>query len=328
MTISGWGDEGKAMRRFLGPVLLGVGVFLVVLGGLLKFYVADRVILTPIDQYAQTTSPGPGSYLDPTTQKVRSADLVAVRTLKGDVAASDKNTAVWDVSVVLSTGDGQLVQATVDRVATDRRTAEAVNCCGEAVNSVPTRHSGLSYKFPFDTQKQDYQFWDANVKKAVPAKYVSEETVQGLTTYKFISEVPATQIQTLEVPGSLVGESAPSVQAPVYYDDVRTVWVEPKTGVIVKGSEQNKTTLRNSAGQDKTTVLQLDLTFNNDSQRSQAQLARDNIGKIDLLTTWLPLIGLLVGIVLIIAGLIIMVSADRAPGRHSQQPEPAGTPSG
>jgi len=328
MTISGWGDEGKAMRRFLGPVLLGVGVFLVVLGGLLKFYVADRVILTPIDQYAQTTSPGPGSYLDPTTQKVRSADLVAVRTLKGDVAASDKNTAVWDVSVVLSTGDGQLVQATVDRVATDRRTAEAVNCCGEAVNSVPTRHSGLSYKFPFDTQKQDYQFWDANVKKAVPAKYVSEETVQGLTTYKFISEVPATQIQTLEVPGSLVGESAPSVQAPVYYDDVRTVWVEPKTGVIVKGSEQNKTTLRNSAGQDKTTVLQFDLTFNNDSQRSQAQLARDNIGKIDLLTTWLPLIGLLVGIVLIIAGLIIMVSADRAPGRHSQQPEPAGTPSG
>ena len=50
--------------------------------------------------------------------------------------------------------------------------------------------------------------------------------------------------------------------------------------------------------QDKTAVLQFDLTFNDDSQRSQAQLARDNIGKIDLLTTWLPLIGLLVGIVL------------------------------
>jgi len=316
------------MRRFVGPVLLGVGVFLVVLAGLLKFFVADRVIVTPIDQYAQTTSPGPGSYLDPAALQVRSADLVAVRTLKGDVAASDKNTAVWDVSVVLSTGDGQLVQATVDRVATDRRTAEAVNCCGEAVNSVPVRHSGLSYKFPFDTQKQDYQFWDSNAKKAVPARYVSEETVQGLTTYKFVSQVPATQIQTQEVPGSLVGESAPSVQAPVYYDDTRTVWVEPKTGVIVKGSEQNLTTLRDSAGQDKTVVLKFDLTFNEDTQRSQAQLARDNIGKIDLVTTWLPLIGLLVGIVLVIAGLIIMVSADRAAARRTEQPEPAGTPSG
>jgi len=316
------------MRRFLGPVLLGVGVFLVVLAGLLKFFVADRVILTPIDQYAQTTSLGPGSFLDPAVLQVRSADLVAVRTLKGDVAASTKDVAVWDVSVVLSTGDGQLVRASVDRVATDRRTAEAVNCCGEAVDSTPTRHTGVSYKFPFNTQKQDYQFWDPNAKKAATARYVSEETVEGLTTYKFVSTIPATQIQTQEVPGSLVGETAPTVQAPVYYADTRTVWVEPKTGVIVKGSEQNLTTLRDSAGQDKTKVLQFDLTFNEQTQRSQAQLARDNIGKIDLLTIWLPLIGLLVGIVLIAAGLIIMVSADRAAARPTEEPEPAGTPLG
>jgi hypothetical protein len=328
MAISGWGDEGKAMRRFLGPVLLGVGVFLVVLAGLLKFFVADRVVVTPIDQYAQTTSPGPGSYLDPVSLQVLSGDLVAVRTLKGDVAASNKDTAVWDVSVVLSTGDGTFVRATIDRVATDRRTAEAVNCCGEAVDSVPTRHHGVSYKFPFGTQKQDYQFWDANAKTAATARYVSEETVQGLTTYKFVSQIPATPIQTLEVPGSLVGDTAPSVQAPVYYTDTRTVWVEPKTGVIVKGSEQNRTTLRDSAGQDRTVVLQFDLTFDDTTQHSQAQLARDNIGKIDLVTTWLPLIGLLVGLVLIIAGLIIRVSADRAAARPTEQPEPAGTPSG
>jgi hypothetical protein len=139
---------------------------------------------------------------------VRSADLVAVRTLKGDVAASTKDTAVWDVSVVLSTGDGQLVQASIDRVATDRRTAEAVNCCGEAVNSVPTRHSGLSYKFPFDTQKQTYQFWDANAKKAVPARYVSEEDGAGPDDVQVTSRrSTATQIQTQEVPGSLVGRA-------------------------------------------------------------------------------------------------------------------------
>jgi Porin PorA len=318
------------MRRFLGPVLLGVGVFLVVLAGLLKFFVADRVIVTPVDQYAQTTSLGPGSYLDPAVLQVRSADLVAVRTLKGDVAASNKDTAVWDVSVVLSTGDGQFVRATVDRVATDRRTAEAVNCCGEAVDSVPTRHSGVSYKFPFGTQKQDYQFWDPNAKTASTARYVSEETVQGLTTYKFIEQIPATQIQTQEVPGSLVGESAPSVQAPVFYTDTRTVWVEPKTGVIVKGSQQNRTTLRDSAGQDRTVVLQFDLTFDGATQRSQAQLARDNIGKINLVTTWLPLIGLLVGLVLIAAGLIIMLSADRATARRTreqEQPAEADAPS-
>ena len=309
------------MRRFLGPVLLGLGVFLLVLAGMLRFFVADRVIVTPIDQYAQTVAPGPGSYLDPATLQERSGDLVAVRTLKADVAASNEDTAVWDVSVVLSTGDGTFVRATLDRVATDRRTAEAVNCCGEAVDSVPTRHTGVSYKFPFNTQKKDYAFWDPNSKTALPAKFVSEDEVQGLTTYKFIQTVPAMQIQTQEVPGSLVGETAPSVQAPVFYTTTRTVWVEPKTGVIVKGSEQNKTTLRDSGGQDKTTVLQYDLTFDQATQRAQAQLAKDNIGKINLVTRWLPLLGLVLGIIFILAGLILMRAADRATPTEPREEE-------
>jgi hypothetical protein len=309
------------MRRFLGPVVLGLGVFLLVLAGMLRFFVADRVIVTPIDQYAQTVAPGPGSYLDPAALQERSGDLVAVRTLKADVAASDKNTAVWDVSVVLSTGDGTFVRATVDRVATDRRTAEAVNCCGEAVDSVPTRHTGLSYKFPFNTQKKDYPFWDPNSKLAPAAKFVSEDQVQGLTTYKFIQQIPPTQIQTQEVPGSLVGETAPSVQAPIFYSTTRTVWVEPKTGVIVKGNEQNKTTLRNSAGQDKATVIEYDLTFDEATQRSQAQLAKDNISKINLVTRWLPLFGLVLGLILILAGLIIMRATDRASGTEQRDEE-------
>jgi hypothetical protein len=310
-----------SMRRFLGPVLLGLGVFLLVLAGMLRFFVADRVVVTPIDQYAQSVAPGPGSYLDAAALQERSGDLVAVRTLKADVAASDKDTAVWDVSVVLSTGDGTFVRATLDRVATDRRTAEAVNCCGEAVDSVPTRHTGVSYKFPFNTEKKDYPFWDPNSKTALPARFVSEDKVQGLTTYKFIQTVPAMQIQTQEVPGSLVGETAPSVQAPVFYTDTRTVWVEPKTGVIVKGSEQNKTTLRDSSGQDKATVLQYDLTFDDATQRSQAQLAKDNIGKINLVTRWLPLLGLVLGLIFILAGLILMRAADRTTGTEPREEE-------
>ena len=300
------------MRRFLGPVLLGLGVFLLVLAGMLRFYVADRVVVTPIDQYAQTVAPGPGTYLDPAVLQERSGDLTATRTLRADVAASSKDVAVWDVSVRLSTGDGTFVRATVDRVATDRRTGEAVNCCGEAVDSAPVRHSGVSYKFPFDTQKKDYAWWDPTSKTAPQAKYVSEEKVQGLTTYKFLQTIAPTQIQTLGVPGSLVGETGPTVQAPVYYSTTRTVWVEPETGVIVKGNEQNKTTLRNAAGQDKATVIQYDLTFDDATQQSQAKLARDNISKIDAVSLWLPLLGLVLGLILIAAGLIIMRATDRA----------------
>lgn len=314
------------MRRFLGPVLLGLGVFLLVLAGMLRFYVADRVVITPIDQYAQTVAPGPGSYLDPAALQERSGDLVATRTVRADVAASTKDIAVWDVFVRLSTGDGTFVRATLDRVASDRRTGEAVNCCREAVDSTPARHSGVSYKFPFDTQKKDYPFWDPNSKQAPAAKFVSEEKIQGLTTYKFLQQIPATQIQTQEVPGSLVGETAASVQAPVYYTTTRTVWVEPKTGVIVKGNEQANTTLRDSAGQDKATVIKYDLTFDDATQKAQAKLARDNISKINLVSLWLPLLGLVLGLIFIAAGLIIMRAADRSAGTERRDEETVPSP--
>lgn len=302
------------MRRFLGPVLLGLGVFLLVTAGMLRFYVADKVVKTPIDQYAQSVAPGPGSYFDSAALQSRTADLVATRTLKADVAASNDDTAVWDVSVVLTTGDGTFVRATVDRVATDRRTAEAVNCCGEAVDSEPVRHSGVSYKFPFETEKKDYDFWDPNARVSAPAKFVSEDKIQDLTVYKFVQQVPPTQIRIQEVPGTLVGESAPTVQAPVFYSNTRTVWVEPRTGVIVKGNEQNRTTLRDTTGADKITVIEYDLTFDEATQKQQADLAKDNITKIGLISTWLPLLGLVLGLILIAAGLVLLRATDRTGG--------------
>ena len=196
------------MRRVWGPALLGLGVFLIVTAGMLRFYVADQLVVTPIDQYAQTVAPGPGAWFDSGALQQRTSDLVATRTVRADVNASNDDTAVWDVSVNLSTGDGTFVRASVDRVAVDRKTGEAVACCGEAVDSTPVRHSGISYKFPFGTEKKDYQFWDVNSQKAYPAKYVTEENVQGLTTYKFIQTIPGFELRTQDVPGAVVGESA------------------------------------------------------------------------------------------------------------------------
>jgi hypothetical protein len=248
--------------------------------------------------------------------------MVATRTLRGDVPASSEDTGVWDVYVAVETGTGTLLRESQDRVAFDRKTAESVNCCGEAVDGVAARHAGVSYKFPFDTKKQDYQFWDVNSKAAYPAKFVAEEQVQGLTVYKFVQQIAPIQIRTAEVPGSLVGESTTLFDAPVFYSNTRTVWVEPKSGVIVKGSEQTGSTLRNSTGQDKITVLQADFTFDDDTQRNQAELARDAIGKIDLIRLWLPLAALLLGLILLAAAVLML----RGAGPRQQAVEPAGEP--
>ena len=310
------------MRRWLGPLLLGLGVFLLVTAAMLRFFVADRLIVTPIDQYAQTVAVGPGMYFDSGALQQRSDDMVARRTVRADVAASNDDVGVWDVSVVLETGVGTFVRATLDRVALDRRTAEAVNCCGESVDSEPARHSGVSYKFPFGVEKKDYAFWDPNSRQAFPAKFVAEEEVQGLTVYKFIQQVPGQELRKQEVPAALVGESGSTFQAPVWYENTRTVWVEPRTGVIVKGNEQNRTTLRNGQGEDKITVVQFDLTFDEPTQQSQAELAKDSISSINLLTLWLPLIALLLGLILLAAGLVLMRSAPAGGGRATSDDEP------
>jgi Porin PorA len=310
------------MRRWLGPLLLGLGVFLLVTAGMLRLFVADRLVVTPIDQYTQTVAVGPGTYFDAGALQEKSGDLVARRTVKADVPASNEDTTVWDVSVVLETGDGTFVRATLDRVALDRKTGESVNCCGEAVDSEAARHSGVSYKFPFGVEKRDYQLWDPNSRQAFPARFISEEDVQGLTTYKFLQQVPGQELRRQEVPATLVGETGTTFQAPVWYQNVRTVWVEPRTGVIVKGNEQNKTTLRNGQGEDKVTVVQFDLTFEEATQRSQADLAEDSMSSIQLITLWLPLLALVIGLILVAAGVLLMREAPRPAAATSDDDEP------
>lgn len=314
------------MRRIVGLTLVVVGTFVLGMAGLSRFYLADRLAVTPIDQFARTDAVGPGTYLNNKTFTEKSGDLVAHRRLRGDVPASTGDVAVWDVFVALETGDGQFVRASVDRVAGDRRTGEAVTCCGEAVDSNPVRHAGVSYKFPFDTGKRTYDWWDVNSQRAYPAKYVSDEDVQGLTTYKFIQQVPGFQLRTQDVPGALVGESTLSVTAPVFYETVRTAWVEPRTGIIIKANEQTRTTLRNSAGQDKVTVVQYDLTFDNATQGRQADLARDGASKIRLVSVWLPLLGLVLGLLLIVAGVLVVRAAgrDTTPQPVDEDPVPVG----
>ena len=315
------------MRRVLGLALVLLGAFLLGSAAMSRFYLPDRLAVTPIDQVGRTTAVGPGAYLDLGSLTEKTSDLVARRTLLGDVKASSDDVAVWNVSVVLETGTGDFNRASVDRVATDRRTAEAVACCGEAVNGTPTRHTGVSYKFPFDAQKRDYPWWDPNTGRADPARFVSEEKVQGLTVYKYIQTVPAFQLRTQPVPGSLVGEAAPTFDAPVYFQNTRTAWVEPRTGVIIKANEQNLTTFRNSTGQDKVTFLKYDLTFDDASQGSQAKLAKDGIDKLRLLTLWLPLLGLVLGLLLIAAGVLVLRADRPSPNLEArdEEPEPANS---
>jgi hypothetical protein len=310
------------MRRAAVYVLTGLAVFMLAIAAMLRFYVVPNLLVTPLDQFAQSFAPGTGTVFDPAALAERTGvDMVAHRTLRGDVAASSEDVGVWDESVVLSDSEGKLLNATTDRVAWDRKTGMAVNCCNENVDGVPTKHRGLSYKFPFGSEKKSYPFFDTTAKIARPMKYQGSEKIQGLTVYRYQMQVGPVQIGQLEVPGDLVGSDAASVTAPRFYDNTRTVWVEPLSGVIVKGQEKQHQVLRDAAGADALTLIQVTLTFDERTQIQQANLAKDARSKAALVGTWVPLICLLLAIVFgIFAAVLIRREPVDGPGEGRGAP--------
>lgn len=303
------------MRRSVGLVLMFLGVLCFTFALLLRFYVTPSLLVTPIDQFAESFAPGTGTVFNPNTLlEEQNVDMVAHRTLRGDVAASSDDVGVWDESLLLEKSDGSLINASTDRVAWDRKTGEAVNCCGEAVDGQPTKHKGLSYKFPFHAKKQTYLFFDTNARKAYPMRYQASETIQGLTVYRYEQKIPPVQIGTVEVPGALVGEDSDSVQAPRFYDNTRRVWVEPLSGVIVKGQEEQHQVLRDSSGADKVTLIDVTLTFNEKTQKQQADLAKDARKKYDLAGIWGPVALGILGVLLIALSIVPLRSGSPPPG--------------
>src|SRR5947209_4465570 len=93
--------RGGRLMKVLGRVLYGLGIFLLVLAPLLRFYAYPHLAVVPIDQVSDTTSVGPNStvfYLDGLTVK-NGVELTYKRRVIGNVAESNKaggNIAVWD----------------------------------------------------------------------------------------------------------------------------------------------------------------------------------------------------------------------------------------
>ena len=193
------------MGRRLGYVLVFIGLFLLFFGLFERFYAYPRLKKAPLDQESAPVAVGTGTYFNRSPEKLREipgAQLKNIRTVKGDPKAGTEEVAVWDSFVsTVDLADGGVITATQERIALDRVTAQAVNCCGEN-----PRHQGLTLKFPFDTKKQTYQFWDGPAGRALPAVYTREETIQGVKVYRFEQRIDRKTLRTQEVPGSLAGD--------------------------------------------------------------------------------------------------------------------------
>ncbi len=320
------------MKRVTGAILLGLGLFSLVLVPLLWWYVGPNVEKIPLDQKSVTVSEASDvTYLETSQEKgavIKTGQSIrARRTVHGDVKSGNDDRVLLDVGLVIeNNADDALVKAIVDRLAMNRHTSEAINCCRESIDGKPAEHKGISYKFPFHTEKKTYDYFDFTAKATFPMKFVGEEKVKGLDTYKFEQPIRDQTIEERDVPASLFGKPASegNVKADLVYNNTRTVWVEPVTGSIVRGQEDQQQLLRSEG--DETVVLQALLAFNDKTVTEQVDKAKESKDKLAVVTKTGPMVLLIVGLLFTIVGAVLFRSPRRTGTRRAdaRAKEPAG----
>lgn len=318
---------GSTVVRKLSVVLIALGAFLVVLAPMVRWYAYPRVAVAPAAQRSVTTLVGQGATIfDISTLKEITTDLTTkVRTI-GDTRAAEKqggDVVVYVNSTSTRSSDGVMRSRDVERMAFDKRTGEAVNCCDEFMSGTegvetPVKHVGLVAKFPFQTEKKTYSFWDGTLKAARAIKYTGTSKVEGVGVYTFEQTIEPTRVGAQELPLNLLGlDGTDNVTADEMYSVNRKLWVEPNTGVILKRSEQVLDTL-DYDGASRLTLTKVTTGYD-------AKTVKDNADKygaqgrmLHAVHSVVPLVSLLLGLVLLFLGLTL----GRRPARshdHDQE---------
>jgi hypothetical protein len=326
--------------RKTGIVLVGLGAFLIVLAPLLRFYAYDRLAVVPLDQETTSVSEGPGATIfDIAQQQEITVDLVSTRNVVGDVEAAeagseelDQDIAVWETLVYTDEPGAQIDQenpprsATHDRVAFDRNTGEAVDCCdqytsstadadsGDEVRDYDTPITGQYYKLPFGAEQTTYQFWDGSLKDSTDLVFQDEDEIDGLTVYRYEQVIEPTDVGDIEAPASFFGiDEEGEVTLDRIYSNTRTLWVEPETGVIIRGQE-DQLVVAEYQGEQVATLTDVVIGYNDETIQDNVDTYSSLATALKAVRVWVPIAGLVLGLLLLLGGFALIVR-ERS-GRH------------
>jgi hypothetical protein len=322
------------MRRVLGLVLTGLGAFFLVLALLLRFYLPGQVIKDPLNEYVVTTVIGHNiSYFSAARLKeLTGVTAKATSTVEGDVAAGSSSTAVWNSFLAVEDlTNRKPIEYAAQRSAFNRRTGEIVDCCGAYVSSsvgptVKGHQSGLAFAWPIGTQKQSYDVFDATLGKPEPFRYEGAATLDGMTAYKFVEQVTNQQFSSETLPGSLAGyPGLPSVTLPEYVTETNTFWVDPVTGAPLDVTEDRTLALENITGATKLIIFKGVFTGTPQDVASAVNSANSLHLKIDFVEDIGPLVGLVLGLALLAAGITLILRQRDNEEFAYESDEPVGS---
>ncbi|MCV7169302.1 MULTISPECIES: DUF3068 domain-containing protein [Mycolicibacterium] len=337
--------------------LMGLGAALLIAALLLSTYTKSKVAKVPLDIDATLVSDGSGTAFDPASllgeRFVVDRDVpLSLQQQVSVEAPSNADVVTLQVGSTLRRTDQQqdngLLLAMVDTVTLDRSSAMAVSSesnPGGAVQkprgidddqpptSIALPHEGLTYRFPFDTEKKTYPLFDPIAQKAYDANYDGEEDVNGLTTYKFTQNVGYDDEGKLVEPvkySSLYEDDADSQvtaraalwgvpgdpEEPItmsrYYAAQRTLWVDPVSGSIVKNEEHSYHYYARQALEPEVTFVDYKVASTEETVETQVAAARSERDRVSLWGRILPITFTAVGLLALVGGALLGSFSIRA----------------
>lgn len=352
--------ERSSSGRKLALVLVGLGTFLLAIALLVPTYTVGKLKKTPLDLEVTTVADGTGDILNSKAllagqaQVDTNVPIVAQRFVtvedpsNAEVMTLQAGQAVRRLDMQ---GDTGLVSATVDRLTIDRVTSmpvsieefpDRVSTMQTSSTAPPTEinnREGLQYKFPFDVERKSYPYFDNNARENYDINYVEgdDSEIGGVEVYHFTQTIepvdlsksdPTNPTYKLSLPAAtwgIEGGDEPITMVR-WYSNVRDLWVDPVTGVVVKGQEQQYQYYARDAGRPEVTVLKVTLPFDQDTIEFQVEQAKNGQDQLSTFGRTVPIILGILGALSLIAGIVLGLRGGKGgtPAAAAAGPSPAG----
>jgi hypothetical protein len=344
------------MVRLAACGIIGLGAAMLIAAALLSTYTAGKIRKIPLNIDQTLVSDGSGTALDPASLLGerfvidKDVPLVSQQAMTVETPANAEVVTLQvgtTVRRIDKQQDDGLLLAMVDTATLDRRTAEAVSdderpggsvqrprTLGDdkPATSIPLPHEGLTYRFPFSTEKKSYPLFDPIAQKPFDANYEGEDDVNGLTTFRFTQNVGYDADGKLVEPiryaslydddedgevtaraqlWGLPGDPYEPITMTRFYAAQRTFWVDPVSGTIVKTQERANHYYARDPLRPEVALADYKVTSTEQTVESQVAAARDERDRIALWTRVLPISLGAAGLVALIGGAILGAFSTR-----------------
>lgn len=349
-----------SMVRLAACGIIGLGAALLIAALLLSTYTAGKIRKIPLNIDQTLVSTGTGTALDPASLSAgagakfiidKNVPLVSQQAMTVETPANAE-VVTFQVGTSVRRSDKQkdngLLLAMVDTVTLNRSTAEAVSdddrpggsvqkprtiSDDKPATNIALPHQGLSYRFPFNTEKRSYPYFDPIAQKAFDANYDGEDDVNGLTTYRFTQNVGYDADGKLAEPikyaslydknedgevtarAELWGLEGDDPYEPItmtrYYAAQRTFWVDPVSGTIVKAEEHANHYYARDPLRPEVALTDYKVTSSEQTVESQVAAARAERDRVALWSRVLPISLAAAGAVALIGGALLGLFSTR-----------------